>query len=180
MPTLRSLRLHAGGHVAEVMPYLLILSSLAFFLSPLMWAEKKAEHYKVVCPVCSADLTRLTRLVLATRCCNECKTQIVEGRRTRDPEVFERFSRLENRQFLIWLFWLWPCLGLFVLGWHWHFPRALQYSTHMLFVHGFIGIGMSGWAWFRTMDKGFIPQLVASALVFGLGVAAFWYVEFSA
>ena len=165
---------HVGETAADLLPLALILPSLGFFLVPSVWGERKSKRHAFVCPHCNTDLSRSTRRVIATRCCRSCGKQIVEGRRTHGSKAFERLSRIEQRRFLIYWFWAWPVLGMLILGYHWFDPSALNNCPHMLFMPGLIGTAAAGWAFARTMDKRYIPQLGAAAMVLCLGVNAFW------
>ncbi|TWU51529.1 hypothetical protein Poly59_31210 [Rubripirellula reticaptiva] len=169
-----SARQNFGETVADFLPLAMILPSLGFFLAPLVWAERKSKRYALICPECTTDLSRSTRRVIATRCCGSCGKQIVEGRRIHGPMAFERLSRVEQRRLLVYWFWAWPTLGLLLLGYHWIDPTALNNCPQMLFIPGLIGTAATGWAFARSMDKRYIPQFIASAMVLCLGINAFW------
>lgn len=173
-PLVDMTRRHVGKTAAELLPTALILPSFGLLLAPLVWGEHKSKCYALVCPTCNTDLTRYTRRVIATRCCHYCGTQIVEGRRTREAKVFERFSRIVQRRFLVYWFWTWPIIGLLVLSYHWIDQTAMDNCPQMLFIPGLIGTVATGWAFARTLDKRYLPQLGAAVMVFFLGVNAFW------
>ncbi len=163
-----------GETPANLLPLAMILTSLGFFLAPLVLAERKSKRYALHCPECATDLTRFTRRVIATRCCGSCGKQIVEGKRIHEGKVFERHARIQQRRFLIYWFWAWPILGFLILCYHWNDTTALNNCRPMLFIPGLIGTAATGWAFARTMDRRFIPQLGMSATVFCLGMNAFW------
>ena len=167
-------RQHVGKIFADLLPLTLICPSVGFLLAPLIWGERKSKRYALICPNCNTDISRFTRRVLATRFCCSCGTQVVEGRRTHGAKAFERFSRMKQRRFLIYWFWTWPVLGLLVLAYYQFDRAAMENCPHMLFIPGLIGIVATGWAFARTMDTRYLPQLAASALVFCFGVNAFW------
>ncbi|TWT91534.1 hypothetical protein Pla52n_65250 [Stieleria varia] len=163
-----------GKTAADVLPIVLVLPSLGFFLGALLWAERMSKRFALFCPECGTDVSKSTNRVLATRCCSSCEMQIVEGRRTHGADVFERFSQLKQRRFLIYWFWIWPVFGLFVLAYHWFDQTAWANCPQALFIPGLIGTTAAGWAFARTIDMRYLPQLGVSALVFLLGVDAFW------
>lgn len=173
-PLVDGTREHLGHTAAELMPCALILSSLAFCLTPLVWAEQKAKRFALLCPRCAANLTRSTNRVLATRCCCPCGVRIVEGGRVRTREVFARYSRAEQRRCLVYWFWVWPALGAVVLVHHTANPSALANCIQMLLVPGLIGTAAASWAFARTRDRRYLPQLGAAAMVFSMGAAMFW------
>lgn len=173
-PFVDFVRQHMGNTASEVAPIGLFLPSLAFFLLPLVWAERKSKSFALICPQCEADLSRSTARVLATRCCKSCGTRIVEGGRTRGPEVFDRYSRLKQRRFLVYWFWSWPVLGTLVLLWDSFDPSALANCVQALLVPGLIGTVATAWAFARTVDSRYLPQLGASALVLWIGGERFW------
>ena len=156
------------------MPLALVLPSLAFFLTPLVWAEHKAKRFAFLCPKCAANLTRSTNRVLVTRCCCSCGIRIVEEGRVRTREVFDRYVQMKQRRFLVYWFWAWPVLGALVLVHHAINPSALANCIQVLFVPGLIGTVAAGWTFARTIDRRYLPQLGASAMVFSIGAAMFW------
>lgn len=163
-----------GNTATTFMPFSLILLSLAVFLVPMIWGDRRSKQYSIICPNCSTDVSRFTRRILTTRCCYYCGKQIVEGERTHGPAAFERFSRMQQRRFLKYWFWTWPVLGSFVLAYHWYAPSALDNCPHMLFVPGLIGTIATSWAFVRTEDKRYLPQWFAAVIILCLGVTAFW------
>ncbi len=167
-------RQHGGKTAADLLPLALIIPSLGLFSAPFIWGERKSKRHALVCPSCNTDLSRLTRRVLATRCCCSCGTQIVEGRRPHGAKAFERFSRIGQRRFLIYWFWTWPALGLFVLVYDWFDRATMENCPHLLFIPGVIGTVATGWAFARTMDKRYLPQFGAAVVVLCLGLRAFW------
>lgn len=169
-----SARQSFGESTADALPIVLILPSIGFFLTAFIWGEHKIQRYALICPNCNADLSRSTKRVAATRCCNSCGKQIVEGPRTHGPEAFDRRSRIEQRKFLIYWFWAWPILGSLMIGYHWLSPIGFEDCPHMLFMPGLIGTTASGWAFARTLDKRYLPQLAGSAVVLCMGFSVFW------
>ncbi len=163
-----------GDIAANFLPLAMILPSMGVFLAPLVWAERKSKRYALLCPECTTDLSRFTRRVLATRCCGCCGKQIVEAQRIHGVEAFDRLARIEQRRFLIYWFWMWPILGLLILGYDWIDPTALSNCPHMLFIPGLTGTVATGWAFARTLDQRYTLQLGASAIIFCLGMNAFW------
>lgn len=163
-----------GEAAAEFLRLAMILPSLGFLLVPLVWAARESKRYALVCPECTADLSRSARRVRATRCCGFCKQQIVEGQRIHGGKAFERLVRIEQRRFFIFWFWTWPILSMLILSYHWIDAAAFSNCPHMLFIPGLIGTTASGWAFMRTRDRRYLPQLVASATVFCMGLIEFW------
>ena len=167
-------RKHAGETSPSPLPLVLIFPSLGFFLAPLVWGERRIKRYAFICPKCNTDLSRFSRRVVATRCCCFCGQQIVQGRRVHRLEAFKRLTRIEQRRFLVYWFWAWPILGLLLLGYHRVDPTGMENCRQMLFMPGLIGTVATGWAFARTMDRRYITQLFASAIVLCLGVDALW------
>ena len=128
-----SARQSFGESTADALPIVLILPSIGFFLTALIWGEHKSKRHALICPNCNVDLSRSTKRVAATRCCNSCGKQIVEGPRTHGPEAFERRSRIEQRKFLIYWFWAWPILGSLMIGYHWLSPTGFEDCPHIIF-----------------------------------------------
>lgn len=167
-------RQRVGRTTAEFVPLALIVPSIAVFLTPLVWAERKCKRFALICPECDSDVTRSTARILATRCCSSCGNRIVQGGLTRPPEVFDRYSRLKQRRFLVFWFWVWPVLGASALVTHWVHPSALANCIQVLFLPGLIGTVATGWAFARTADRRYLPQFGASAIVLAIGTAMFW------
>ncbi|MFM7562333.1 MAG: hypothetical protein ACKO81_04775 [Planctomycetota bacterium] len=169
---------NVGEGAAACLSLAMLIPSIGFFLAPLVWAERKSKHYLLLCPECKTDLSDSSRRVVATRCCGHCGKQIVEGRRIRSGKAFERLARIEQRRalfcFLYYWLWVWPILGLLILGYHWINPTASSNCPEVLFLPGFIGTTMTGWIFARTMDKRYLLLLGASAIVLCLGMNAFW------
>ncbi|HBE63929.1 MAG TPA: hypothetical protein DDX19_14565 [Rhodopirellula baltica] len=159
---------------ADILPFVLILPSVGFFLTALIWGEHRSKRYALMCPNCNTDLSRSMKRLAATRCCNSCGKQIVEGSRTHGPGVFARRSRIEQRKFLVYWFWIWPISGSLMLGYHWLSPIGFEDCPQMLFMPGLIGTAATGWAFARTLDKRYLPQFVGSAVVLCMGFNAFW------
>ena len=173
-PLIDMTRQRIGKTAAEFTPLVLIVPSILFFLAPLVWAEKKSKRFALICPECNSDLTRLTKKVIVTGCCSSCGIRIVQDGRIRSPDVFDRYSRMKQRRFLVYWFWAWPVVGALVLVLHTINPSALANCIHVLFIPGLIGTAASGWAFARTTDRRYLPQLGASAIVLTIGVTMFW------
>ena len=173
-PLVDMTRRHIGETAAEFIPFALILPSLVFFLTPLVWAEKRSKRFALICPKCATDLSRSTNRILATRCCSSCGVRIVEGGRTRIGKVFDRYSRMKRRRLLAYWFWVWPILGTLVLTSHAFNPSIWLDCIQVLFLPGLIGTSVAGWTFARTTDRRYLPQLGASAVVFSVGAAMFW------
>ena len=166
---------NAGEAAAACLALAMLIPSVGLFLAPLVWAERKSKHHVLLCPECKIDLSDSSRRVVATRCCGHCGKQIVEGRRIRSGKALERLARIEQRRFLSYCLWMWPILGLLILGYHWIDPTASNNCPQVLFLPGLNGTTMTGWIFARTKDKRYLPLLAASAIVLCLGMSAFWY-----
>lgn len=166
--------IHFGKFAADITPIVLILPSVAPFLAILLWAERRAKAYAIICPNCGSDQTRSTARILATLCCKNCLQQIVAGERVRKPEVFNRYARVRWRRYLVYWFWAWPALGVVMLIGYWLNPRSFEPCLHVLFVPGFTGTIAAGWAFTRTFDRRYLPQMGASAVTLAIGGILFW------
>ena len=167
-------RINFGQTAAEIAPMILLAPSIAFFLTPLVLAERRAKVYSLICPECSAELNQSTARVLATRCCSKCRKQIVAGGRIRKDEVFDRFTQMKWRRYLVFWFWAWPALGLILLTCYRINPPSFDPCIHIVFVPGLVGTVATGWAFARTMDKRYLPQVGASTVALFVGVWVFW------
>ena len=163
-----------GDSVAGFAPVLMILPSIAVFLVPCAIAEKYATRFATICPLCSADITRSTQQVLATRRCSKCDGRIVSGGRQHDVSVYKRYCQIESRRFLGYWFWAWPLLGVAALAWHAIDNTALVRCPHFLFVPGLIGTTAGAWTVFRTYDRRYWPPTIVSSVVLIVGCIAFW------
>lgn len=163
-----------GQTAADITPMFLLVPSVAIFLLPLLRAERRAKVYSLICPHCSAELNQSTARVLATRCCCKCGEQIVAGGRIRKGEIFDRFTLMKLRRYLVLWFWAWPVLGLIFVTCYWIYPTSFDRCMHMVFVPSLVGTAATGWAFARTMDKRYLPQLGSSFLVLVIGGWAFW------
>lgn len=173
-PILELVRSVAGGTAADITPIALICPALAIFLIPCAIAEKSSKRFALICPDCSADITRKTDRVLATRCCPSCGGQVVVGGRVRDPSVYDRYTKLKARRFLVYWLWAWPVLGTLVTAWHFVSPSAFARCLHVLFLPGLIGTTASGWSYLRTTDRRYLPQFYASAILLAVGTFTYW------
>lgn len=156
------------------LPFLAFLPAPAIVIAMLSWAERKASRYAITCPNCQADVTRFTQRILATRCCHHCEQQMVEGRRTRGIQTFRRFTRIQQRKFLMYWLWVWPIIAMafFTLS---HFDTTiLQRCPQMLIVPGILGTVSAGWSFARTQDWRYFPQMIASGFVLVWGWRLIW------
>lgn len=163
-----------GDTVSEFAPALMVLPAFAVFLVPCVIAEKYANRFATICPLCSADITHKTQQVLATRCCSQCDGRIVSGGRQRDVAVYKRYRQNELRGFLGYWLWTWPLLGATSLAWHLVDNTALQRCLHFLFVPGLIGTAAGGWAAGRTLDRRYRLPTLVSFVLFVAGCIAYW------
>ncbi len=173
-PIIALVRSVAGGTAANITPIALILPALGIFLIPCIIAEKSSKRFALLCPDCSADITRRTNRVLATRCCPSCGSQVVAGGRIRGPSVYDRYVKLKTRRFLVYWLWTWPVLGALTIAWYSIAPLGLSRCLHVLFVPSLIGTVASGWSYLRTTDRRYLPQFFASAILLFVGAFAYW------
>ncbi len=165
---------HFGEGSRELAPIPLILPAFAIFLVPMALADRYARRFTIVCPSCSSDVTRSTERLLKTRCCPSCEKQIVEGGRVRSTKAYKRYLEYRARALLKHWFWAWPILGASSLAW-WFFDRsAFQECPNVLWVPSLVGTAAAGWAWLRTHDRRYVPQFLASVVLFALGATVFW------
>jgi len=163
-----------GETVRDITPIALILPAFAIFLLPSCLAEKYAERFKTVCPSCRQDISSRTNQVLATRCCPACSERILGGGRTHSAAVYKRYQALQSRHFLKFWLWAWPALGGLAIALSLFDRSALQRCPQYLWIGPLIGTATAGWAWLRTMERRYLPQLLVSVVLLGLGAAMFW------
>ncbi len=167
-------RVRFGEIGVRAVPLVLIFLACVLYVCVLVLAEKRSKKYALLCPNCTADLSRSTARVIATRCCAQCDVQIVRGKRIRKTEVYKRHLRLKQRRFLAHWFWTWPTLGAFTLLCYAIEPSVFSTCMPVTFLPGVIGVTASGWTMARTMDQRYLPQFAASILVFCIGATVFW------
>ncbi len=163
-----------GERIAEYAVISLALPAFAVFLLPAMIAERYARRYRQHCPSCSADLEGSITGIIATRCCPHCATQIVEGGRVRSWAAFARYQDCRFRAGLkLWL-WSWPIVAALLLVWAYFGRSQLQESWPSLFLAPVLGASLAGWAWLRTFDWRFFPQLAVSVALILITAAMLW------
>ncbi|SIO14388.1 hypothetical protein SAMN05444166_2682 [Singulisphaera sp. GP187] len=163
-----------GDTARDLTPISLILPAFAIFLLPSCLAAQYAGRFKTACPSCNQDISCRSDRVIATRCCPACGERILEGGRTHSAAVYNRYLTLRSRHFLKYWFWAWPAFGGLVMMWQLFNRSAFQQCPHCLWTAPLIGTAAAGWAWLRTLERRYIPQLLASVVLLGLGVASFW------
>jgi DNA-directed RNA polymerase subunit RPC12/RpoP len=163
-----------GDSARDITPIALILPSFAIFLIPSCLAAKYAGRFKTACPSCKQDLSSRANRVLSTRCCPECSERILVGGRTHSTAVYGRYQAIRSRHFLRYWLWAWPALGGLVITLQVFDRSALQRCTQFLWTVPLIGTATAGWAWLRTLDHRYVPPLLASIVLLGLGAALFW------
>jgi predicted RNA-binding Zn-ribbon protein involved in translation (DUF1610 family) len=163
-----------GDTARDITPIALILPAFAIFLLPSCLAAKYAGRFKTVCPSCGEDISSGTDRVLSTRSCPACSERILEGGRTHSAAVYRRYQELRCRHGLKHWFWAWPTLGGLVITLQFFDRSAFQRCPQCLWIAPLIGTSTAGWAWLRTFDRRYVPQLLASAVLLGLGAALFW------
>jgi hypothetical protein len=161
-----------GDGAARVAPFGLILVAFGLFLVPICIAEKYAKRFQCYCPLCGHLLSRIAA-VLATKRCPACERQIVAGNRARSYATYKRLQAWRTRQFLaIWL-WAWPASGLLGLVW-WYFCPEEAINCGAFWAVPLIGTATSGWAWLRTFERRYVPQLTANIALLGTLGAISW------
>jgi hypothetical protein len=163
-----------GDTARDISPIALILPAFAIFLLPSCLAAKYAGRFKTVCPACHEDISSGTDRVLSTRCCPACGERVLGGGRTHSAAVYTRYQALRSRHFLKFWFWAWPALGGLVIAWQLFDRSAFQRCPQCLWIGPLIGTATAGWAWLRTFDRRYVPQLLASVVLLGLGAVLFW------
>lgn len=170
-----SLAMNRFGDTARgITPIALILPAFAIFLLPSCLAAKYVDHFKTVCPSCHEDISSGTDRVLSTRCCPACGERILGGGRTHSAAVYKRYQALRSRHFLKFWLWAWPAFGGLVIAWQLFDRSAFQRCPQCLWNGPLIGTATAGWAWLRTFDRRYVPQLLVSVVLLGLGAALFW------
>jgi hypothetical protein len=163
-----------GDTARDITPIALILPTFAIFLIPTCLAAGYSERFKTACPSCHQDVSAGTERILLTRCCPECGERIVEGGRAHSAAVYRRYRALWSRRFLKYWLWIWPALGGLIVVWQLFDRSTLQRCPQFLLTVPLIGVATAGWAWLRTSDRRYIPQLLGSAVLLGLGSVLFW------
>ena len=163
-----------GETARELTSVALIVPAFAVFLVPACLGERQGRRYTLRCPLCSEEITRLTKRVIATRCCPRCSGQIVEGGRARSSAVYQRYSARKSRRFLAYFFWTWPALGLLAIICSHIDPSIFQDCPQCLWMTPLLGVGVTAWAWLRTFDRRYVAPLLASLALVALGAYLFW------
>ncbi len=163
-----------GETARDITPIVLILPAFAIFLVPTIAAARFADRFKTNCPSCDQDISNKSHQLLATRCCPSCNENIVDGGRVRSVTVYKRYLAVRSRSFLKYWFWAWPGLGLLCITW-WLFDQsAFEQCPQCYWLPPLIGTSAAGWAWIRTFDRRYVPQLLASVVLLGVGATIFW------
>lgn len=146
-----------------------VLCSFAFFLVPLLIAERRAEQFSITCPNCEKKLNQSFERILKTRCCSSCDKRILQTGKVRDSKTYARYSQRRWRNYLVYWFWTWPAFAVLLLLWHSFEPTSFDECPHMIFLFGLIGTSAATWAWARTNDWRYSPQAIVSfvCLVWG-------------
>ena len=163
-----------GDTGRDITPIALILPAFAILLVPSCLATHYAQRFKTLCPACHGDISSRTDRVLSTRCCPACGERVLGGGRTHSGAVYERYQALRSRHFLKFWFWAWPALGGLVIAWQLFDRSAFQRCPQILLTVPLTGTTTAGWAWLQTLDGRYVPQLLASAVLLGLGAVLFW------
>ncbi len=173
-PLLESARTLFGPTVSDLLLFALILLVIPLFLTPCLIAERFAKKHSLICPNCNADLNRVVRRVLKTRCCSKCGSRIVEGGRVRQSKVYDRWRMLRACHSLVYWFWIWPIVGTICILSIWTMPSTFQNCRQMPMLIGLIGTSSTGWALIRTRDKRYLLSFLASTVIFAIGFKHFW------
>ena len=172
---LTSLAVSQFGETArDITAIALILPAFAIFLLPTCLAARYAGRFKTVCLACHKDISSETGRVLSTRCCPACGARVLGGGRTHSAAVYTRYQALRSRHFLKFWLWVWPALGGLVIAWQLFDRSMFQRCPQCLWIGPLIGTATAGWAWLRTFDRRYVPQLLASVALLGLGAVLFW------
>lgn len=163
-----------GDAARELTPIVLILPAFAVFLLPSCLAARYAERFKTLCPLCCVEITSRSERAIATRCCPSCGARILEGGRAHSPAVYERYQALRTRQFLRRWLWGFPAVGGLAIAWRMIDHLAFQDCPQCLLMAPLIAAATAGWAWLRTFDRRYLPQVLASLVLLGFGVVLFW------
>jgi hypothetical protein len=77
-------------------------------------------------------------------------------------------------RFLWYWLWLWPGIGLLCVIWGMVDPKAFARCPHVYWTFPLIGLSAAGWTVLRTYEWRYIPQLLASIVVFAIGAWLYW------
>jgi predicted RNA-binding Zn-ribbon protein involved in translation (DUF1610 family) len=163
-----------GVTVGDITEVALILPAFVIFLLPSCLATHYAQRFRSLCPSCNKDISPDTERVLSTRRCPACGERILDGGRTHSAAVYKRYQLFRSRHFLKHWFWAWPALGGSIITWELLDRSAFQRCPQCVWTAPLIGTATAGWAWLRTSDRRYVPQLLASVVLLGLGVVLFW------
>jgi hypothetical protein len=163
-----------GDTARDITPFVLILPAFAILLVPSLLAIRYADRFKTVCPSCDEDVSSRVNHVLSTRCCPTCGKRIVDGGRIHSAAVYQRYLALQSHTFLRYWLWAWPAFGLLLIAWQWFDRSAFQRCPQMSWIIPLLGTSTAGWTWLRTFDRRYVPQLLTSAVLLGLGASLFW------
>lgn len=163
-----------GETARDMTEVALIFPAFVILVLPSGLAIRYAGRFRTVCPLCDQDISSGTDRVLATRCCPSCDERILDGGRAHSAAVYKRYQALQSRHVLTYWLWTWPALGGVAIAWQWFDRSAVQECPNSLWFPPLIGIATAGWAWLRTWDRRYVPQLLASVVLFGLGAVVFW------
>lgn len=164
-----------GESAGEIMPIVLILPAFPILLVPIVAAIAYADRFKTICPSCEQDISNNAHQLLTTKRCPSCSENIVEGGTPRSDAFYKRYMAARSRLFLRYWLWAWPAFGLVCIAWRLFDRTAFQQCPQCLWVAPLIGASSAGWAWIRTRDRGYVPQLSASVVFFGVGATIFWH-----
>ncbi len=163
-----------GETASDMTPLALILPAFVVFMLPVLAACAYVDRFKTVCPSCHEDISGQWRQVQVTRCCPSCEQCILEGGRVRSVAVYKRYRAIESRVITRYWMWAWPALGLLgIICWLFD-QSALQQCPQCYWLPSLIGSSVAGWAWLRTFSHRYIPPLLVSIVLFGIGAAIFW------
>jgi hypothetical protein len=160
-----------GTTAAEIAPFLFVLLFFPIFLGPFFLVDKFGKRFALLCPVCNKDLSQAEPMLLVTKRCCGCESQLIEGKphKTAAYRRAMRWRYYTIINYFSWtkyFLWLWPLAGMLVLAAAWTDTSPQHYASLSVIALLVLMAFVFHWPAVRTRCRILSTYVLLSILVF--------------